>query len=1157
LQRFIPKELMAKLDSARRSGEMVGERRVVTALFCDVKGSTAAAEHLDPEDWSEIMNGAFERMIKPVYQFEGTVARLMGDAILAFFGAPIAHEDDPQRAVLAGLEIAASIKPYCAEIKRRSGIDFDVRVGINTGLVVVGAVGSDLRMEYSALGDAINLAARMEQTARPGTVQVAHDTYKLVKGQFDFEELGGIEVKGKSEPVPAYRALERKALAGHSRGIEGLQAALVGRDPELAALRAVVSDLKQGVGRIVCVVGEAGLGKSRLVAELGGDAAPASLHWYETASLSYESNQPYALFHRLIRRVTGIAYNDSPPVVQEKLKPLVDSVGEERRPQAAQAFAALFGLEREGGGLPLEGEAFKRELFEAMRGWWRGRFANRPTVLVFDDMHWSDAASVELLLHLLPLTEEIPLVLLCAFRPDRQAPAWRVKTVADADCHHRYTELALRPLSEAESSQLVSLLLSNATLPDRLRANILEKSGGNPFFVEEVVRTLIDSGAVISEERGVDGASRLCWVATSEGADFAIPDNLQSLLATRIDRLEEDTRQILQLASVIGRSFFHRVLTAMASDGAEVHTELDRHLGALIRMEMIQEAARLPEVEYKFSNPLMQEATYQTILLKRRREFHRRVGEAMETLFADRLAELAPRLGYHFAEAQDYERASKYLTMAGDAACRLYAHKEAIVSYDRALAMTLGLGDGSAQLAYLFARKGRALELNSQFAEALANYERMEALAKERGDRPLELSALILQGTIRSNLNELLDRDIAKALCERALHLAQELGDEATEAKIQWNLLNAYRNSDSPGLAVAAGERSLALSRKLNLREQQAYAANDLAYPYLFTGRIDLSGAVLQEALALWRELDNQPMLTDSLSTSALLRAYIGDFDGAIAFSDEAFQISESIHNLWGMSYSRYIIGEVHWARGDPARAIETMEGSIHHGRQAGFVVVLAWTQAQLAVVYGLLGRPDLGRELAVSALAQAEKYMPNFRSLTSGAVARLHLLMGDVDAAAATLHRGLVGVAPFLQDFFSPFGAGMQSRLALARGDFESAVQFAAHFRIVTDQLGVRQYAPEANHLYAQTLMASGQSDAAMEALRVGRSEAQAMGARWWLWQILADLGRAEAERGSAAEAAALHGQAREIVEYIADHSPAELRESFLSLPNVKSLTG
>ncbi|MBI3763063.1 MAG: zinc ribbon domain-containing protein [Chloroflexi bacterium] len=300
LQQYIPKELMRKLDAARASGEMVGERRVVTMMFCDVKGSTAAAERLDPEDWTEIINGAFEYMIKPVYRYEGTVARLMGDAILAFFGAPIAHEDDPQRAILAGLEIVTGIQPYRAQIKGRHGIDFDVRVGINTGLVVVGAVGSDLRMEYTALGDAINLAARMEQTATPGTVQIAHDTYKLVKPLFEFEELGGVHVKGKTEPVPAYRALGRKVIAGRLRGIEGLHADLVGREAEVMALRGVIASLEHGVGGIVCVLSEAGMGKSRLIAELRrdvpvervGDDPPGRLHWHETASLSYESNQP-------------------------------------------------------------------------------------------------------------------------------------------------------------------------------------------------------------------------------------------------------------------------------------------------------------------------------------------------------------------------------------------------------------------------------------------------------------------------------------------------------------------------------------------------------------------------------------------------------------------------------------------------------------------------------------------------------------------------------------------------------------------------------------------------------------------------------------------------------------------------------------------------
>jgi class 3 adenylate cyclase len=267
LAQYIPAELMRKLEMARTSGEMVGERRVVTMMFCDVKGSTAAAEQLDPEEWSEIINGAFEHMIRPVYTYEGTVARLMGDSILAFFGAPLAHEDDPQRAVLAGLDILANMTPYREKLKQSWGIDVNVRVGINTGLVVVGAVGSDLRMEYTALGDAINLAARMEQTAEPGTVQIAEETYKLVRHLFEFETLPPIEVKGKAESVQAYRVLARRAVAGRVRGIEGLHAEMVGREAELATFKRIIVDLKQGVGRIVSVLGEAGLGKSRLVGE--------------------------------------------------------------------------------------------------------------------------------------------------------------------------------------------------------------------------------------------------------------------------------------------------------------------------------------------------------------------------------------------------------------------------------------------------------------------------------------------------------------------------------------------------------------------------------------------------------------------------------------------------------------------------------------------------------------------------------------------------------------------------------------------------------------------------------------------------------------------------------------------------------------------------
>jgi class 3 adenylate cyclase len=297
---------------------MVGERRVVTMMFCDVKGSTAAAEQLDPEEWSEIINGAFEHMIKPVYTYEGTVARLMGDGILAFFGAPLAHEDDPQRAVLAGLDIISGISPYREQIKNSWGIDLNVRVGINTGLVVVGSVGSDLSMEYTALGDAINLAARMEDTAEPGTIQITEDTYRLVAPLFEFEPLGDIDVKGKSEPIPVFKVLGRKDVARRTRGIEGLHVEMVGRVAEMQTLQDVMTDLNQGIGRIVCVLGEAGLGKSRLISESHQDYEKligTEGNWFETISLSYEYNQAYGLFQRLIQRVIGIAYDVPPQIV--------------------------------------------------------------------------------------------------------------------------------------------------------------------------------------------------------------------------------------------------------------------------------------------------------------------------------------------------------------------------------------------------------------------------------------------------------------------------------------------------------------------------------------------------------------------------------------------------------------------------------------------------------------------------------------------------------------------------------------------------------------------------------------------------------------------------------------------------------------------------
>jgi class 3 adenylate cyclase len=804
---------MAKLDAARAGGKTFGERRVVTMLFCDVKGSTSAAGQLDPEEWTEIINGAFEYMIRPVYRYEGMVARLMGDGILAFFGAPIAHEDDPSRAVFAGLEIVDGLAPYREKIQKEWGLEIDVRVGINTGLVVVGAVGSDLRMEYTAMGDAINLAARMEQTAAPGTVQIAHDTYKQVMPLFDFEQLGGVEVKGKEEPVLAYRVLDRKATAGRLRGIEGLESEIVGRANELDLLQSALAYLERGIGRIVCLLGGAGLGKSRLVKELRrARSEDSTFDWYETASLSYESGYPYVLFQQLIRRLNGISAVEDADRLWEKIRPLASEIpgGDEAR--STRVLAALFGLPDPFGRPALEGEQFKRELYVVMSELWQARFAVRPSVLVLDDLHWADPASVELLLHLLPVVEACPLVLICAFRPDRGAPSYRLKQAADTEYPHRYTEINLRPLTADESDEMVNRLLAIAELPDGLRARIRERAAGNPLYVEEVVRTLIEKGALVTEERLEHGEPRRTWRATSDSATIDIPDNLQGLLTSRIDRLEEETRHVLQLASVIGRSFYQRVLAEIGRPDELSVAVVDEQTGRLVRLEMIQEAARVPDVEYRFRNPMTQEIAYQTILLKRRREFHCRVGAALEALFPDRLAELAPTLAYHYSEGQQADKALLHATLAADQAFRLFVLDEALRYYDQALEWADQGDAGGKQLVHLYQRRGRVLELMLRHDEALETYQDLEALGQTRGDDALRLAGMSALAILY--ITGSFDAENSRLYAEKAIALARKLGDRFTEARGLWSRLLALTYFDGRR-ALEYGEQGLAIAREL------------------------------------------------------------------------------------------------------------------------------------------------------------------------------------------------------------------------------------------------------------------------------------------------------------------------------------------------------
>ncbi len=1161
LDRFIPAALREKLEYARSQGEIAGERRIVTMLFCDVKGSTAAAQHLDPEEWTEIINGAFEHMIRPVYKYEGTVARLMGDGLLAFFGAPIAHEDDPKRGVLAGLEIVEQIAGYRVQIQETWGIELNVRVGINTGLVVVGTVGSDLRMEYTAMGDAINLAARMEQTAEPGTVQIGHDTYKLVKSLFEFADLGEIVVKGKAEPVPAYRVLGLKVAADRQRGIEGLQEAFAGRDAELAALTEILSAAWRSGGRIVGIPGDAGLGKSRLIREarrsLGNGGA---INWVETTSLSYESSQPYAPFQRLIRRLATIGPGDSQKVVREKLAVLCQPLDGALGDRAQGVLQALFDLEREQNGR-LEGEAFKHALFEILPALWRGLFSGQTAVLVFEDLHWSDPASIELLLHLFPMAADLSLVWLCAFRPEKSGPSWQLKTAVEGQFDHLYTEIKLSPLADHQVNALIDGLLGPTALPDSLKRRILEHAGGNPFFVEEVIRSLIERQAIVRTEREHNGRKTVSWRTKGQIETIAIPDSLQSLVSSRIDRLDEETRHVLETAAVIGRTFYRRVLEAILGQEQNDRQGIGGRLDRLLQMEMIREATKEPEIEYRFSNPLTQEVAYQTILWKRRRVIHQQVGQVLESIFPEQLGEMAPLLAHHFSESNQPKKAFDYSVKAGESASRLFANIEALDHFSRARKFLEQVDPDSGQMEVLFSGRGRALELLSRYEEALENYEAMLELAHSCEDHKLALAAKMAMATIRSIPSKVFDPEISLKLSKEARDLAHEIGAHPAEAKINWNLMLHYQWAEFDfEQAARHGEAAIEVLRKSGDTIEEGPVLNDLALALFGVGRLERSLEAFEESRELLRSAENLPLLALNLTSSSTVQFLIGNDQQAQALMDEAEHINRSIENYWGLAGSFYYRGQMLWVNGRWAEARKAVDGAIEYCELAQAHMLLAASLIGKANYRLSLGDFENGMRYCRRGLEFFEQHLPALQGYPWGVMSMLFLASGDRTAAQEAFLKSQENfdLAQPPTPTFGPIELRLaEIKLRLDEGANVAAARIADDLIAYLDRFHIRQFHSEALWFKAKALLAENRTEAACSFLEEASRMAQELSTLPVLWRILDTQAQALEQIGKVDLAKSKMDAARVVLRSLADSIPEEDRSAFTNLPDVRRVLG
>jgi len=661
--------------------QLSGERRIVTILFADISGFTAMSEKMDPEQVRSLMNSCFDKLVPIIEKYGGVVDKFIGDEIMALFGAPVAHEDDPVRAMRSALEMMKTLEAF----NNHQSVNLGMHVGINTGLVVTGGIGSQGRQQFSVMGDAVNIASRLESISERGEIFVGPDTYKNANSLFTFEILEPIQIKGKSDPVQVYKLLEGKGDSSQKGKFTGLKSHMIGRDTELATLLKVSEAVQAGVGRAVTIIGEPGLGKTRLLSEwqtvlAANDTESSSMHWAMGHCLSYGQGMAYHLLIDLLYSLLKVSPSTPEPEIRRALLKLTEDLFGDKATEVTPYLGHLLTLSSEDAGQEhlrqLDPQVLQTQYLSALRRFIRALATRHSLVLVFEDIHWADPSSTNLLVKLLPLVAEAPLLFCFTTRPVEDAPGWKLVTAAREQMKSSLTVLALKTLSEINSGQLITNLLEVEELPEQIHDLIFKKTEGNPFFMEQITRTLIEQGAIVQEDNR--------WVARKGIITFKISDNLQGLLLARIDRLPHDIKHSLRVASVIGRQFLVKVLDEVLNE-LKKSVPLTTHLHEIESAGLINLAQTHPELEYIFLHALVQDAAYESLLREDRKQLHLKVGEVLERLFPDRHEELSGLLAKHFTSAGEIEKAIKYSRKAAWRAESMYAYQEALDHLQSAL----------------------------------------------------------------------------------------------------------------------------------------------------------------------------------------------------------------------------------------------------------------------------------------------------------------------------------------------------------------------------------------------------------------------------------------------------------------------------------------
>jgi class 3 adenylate cyclase/tetratricopeptide (TPR) repeat protein len=978
---YTPKHLAEKI--LRSKSALEGERKHVTILFADVKGSMELAEQLDPEEWHRILERFFEILAEGVHRFEGTVNQYTGDGIMALFGAPIAHEDHAQRACYAALHLRDRLRSYADELRRTEGLSVSVRIGLNSGDVVVGRIGDDLRMDYTAQGHTVGLAQRMEQRAAADSVYLTEHTATLVAGYFELRDLGAFDLKGASAPVTVHELIGVGALRGrldHARA-RGFSR-FVGRADELGVLESALTRALEGRGGAVGVVADAGVGKSRLCLEFVEQCRARGIAVYEAHCPSHGKVVPLLPILEMLRGYFGVEHQDGDQLAREKIAGRMLLLDRGLEPFLPLVFDFLGVPDPERPAEAAEPAVRQRQLFAFVRQLVQARSAREPAVMLLDDAHWIDETSDAFVAQVADVVPGTRSMLLLNFRPEYSAE-WMSRS--------SYQQLPLHPLgTEALDELLASLLGSDPSLAG-LPALIRERTGGNPFFIEEITQSLVESGSLV----GAPGAYRL----TAPIDRLEVPPTVHGILAARIDRLPEREKSLLQTAAVIGRRFSEPLLRRVCDLEGEA---FEAAVAALRHGEFIHEEVLYPEVEYAFRHPLTHEVAERSQLASHRQRVHLAVARALEELHAEKPDEHAALLAHHWDQSGEAEPAARWHRRAAEwiagsnspGAQRHWQRVRELAEQidDSALALELGQQSRLMILEYGWRLGMSAEEANDLLREG-------EDWAR-RHDDPLALAALYNAFSIPCAFG-MGDPRRAGELCREALRIAEQAGDAALACALE---LRLFFVADTMGLisAMATAMEAVLRHPREDLQEASPLVGYDVpaavagfrGQPVLEAGELDAAQEHFRSALELARSSDAVEVMGWVLWLESYLWYCRGDSARAVGAARESVEIAERTESPLAEGIALRALGRALWLGGDAGAAVVALERALaldedlHQGLAAEVLGDIALAHCALGALEEARAAAERGLELAEQREAgRAEVYA--LRALASVHLAR------------------------------------------------------------------------------------------------------------------------------------------------------------------------